>query len=79
MMHQEYSLLDSVSQLEHIVKLQTGMLYELNIRKFSLHVHTCTHTVIADAVVFIMLILLDRPLPSWTYPFIFYLQVDGYS
>ena len=38
-----------------------------------------SHTVIADAVVFIVLTLLDCPLPSWTYPFIFYLQVDDTS
>ena len=33
------------------------------------------NTVIADAVVIIVLVFLDKPIPSWIYPFIFYIQV----
>ena len=32
--------------------------------------------VVLDAVVFLVITLLDKPLPSWTYPFIFYIQVS---
>ena len=32
-------------------------------------------SVVLDTVVFLVITLLDKPLPSWTYPFIFYIQV----
>lgn len=33
------------------------------------------HAVVADAIVFVILLLLDKPLPTWLYPFVFYIQV----
>ena len=38
----------------------------------------CT-LVIADAVIFVVLTLMNIPLPSWAYPFIFYIQVSHLS
>lgn len=35
----------------------------------------CSILVVIDVTVFAVLTLIDRPLPSWTYPFIFYVQV----
>ena len=32
-------------------------------------------SVIVEAVVILVVVLLDTPLPSWIYPFIFYVQV----
>lgn len=48
------------------------------------HIHACKiyfpctlsfHAVVADAIVFVILLLLDKPLPAWLYPFVFYFQV----
>ena len=33
------------------------------------------YLVIVDVVAFLLLVFIDRPLPSWIYPFIFYIQV----
>ena len=33
------------------------------------------HAVVADAIAFIVIIVVDIALPGWIYPFIFYIQV----
>ena len=33
------------------------------------------HTVVVDVIAFIVIVLIDVPLPGWVYPFLFYIHV----